>query len=168
MKFFSRKILFVDPAVQGTLLRRVLLYWAAGVLFIVLPLLFGRLYAEPDKFFFEQWRPVWQQFGPVLTCLTLMMPLVLYDLLKISNRFAGPMFRLHREMRRLAAGERVQPLHFREGDFWHDHAEAFNQILARMRQAERALDRNPDSAEPSQWPGSEGPDRLGVLQSSEV
>lgn len=139
MKLFSRKILFVDPAVQGALLRRALLYWAAGALFIVLPLLFGRLYAEPDKFFFEQWGVVWRQFGPVLTCLTLMMPLVLYDLLKISNRFAGPMFRLHREMRRLAAGERVRPIHFREGDFWHGHAEAFNQILLRIQQAERAL-----------------------------
>ena len=62
----------------------------------------------------------------------LVMPFVLFDFVRLSNRFAGPMFRLRRCMQDLADGKRVEPIHFRDGDFWQEIADAFNGILARM------------------------------------
>ena len=58
------------------------------------------------------------------------------------------MLRLRRAMRELARGEDVQPVRFRDGDFWHDFAEEFNAIAARI-QKERAGD-EPESDEQAQ------------------
>lgn len=138
MASFQRKRLFVDRTVQGALAGRMLAYWAACVLFITIPLLIGRTLVEPQTYFFEQLGAVWRQFGPVLTCTIVILPLLLYDMVKFTNRFAGPMFRLRREMRRLAAGEPVRPMRFRESDFWQQFAVSFNQIAERLQQVERS------------------------------
>ena len=57
-----------------------------------------------------------------------MLPILLLDVLITSNRFAGPLYRLRRSMRALAAGEHVQPVVFRDGDFWHEIADEFNAV----------------------------------------
>ena len=129
-----RRKLFVDRAVQGALIGRALSYWVACLLFVTVPLCIGRVYAHPDQFIFQQFGALWKQFGPVLTCAVLMLPLVVYDLLQLTNRFVGPLVRLRREMQRLAAGERVRPLRFRKGDFWQDLTIHFNRLVERCEQ----------------------------------
>ena len=52
---------------------------------------------------------------------------------------AGPLVRLRRSMRALARGEHVEPIKFREGDFWQEFAEEFNAVAARV-QGERPQD----------------------------
>jgi hypothetical protein len=37
-------------------------------------------------------------------------------------------------MRELARGEHVEPIHFRDNDFWHDFAEEFNAVAARVQE----------------------------------
>lgn len=138
MDNLQRKRVFVDRAVQGALVWRMLAYWAACVLFITVPLLIGRTLVEPETYFFEQLGAVWRQFGPALTCTIVILPLVLYDVVKFTNRFAGPMFRLRREMRRLARGEPVRPMRFRGSDFWQQFAVSFNQIAERLQQVEHS------------------------------
>lgn len=79
----------------------------------------------------------------VFSCLTmativtaLLMPLVLYDVVRLSHKFAGPMVRLRNSMKRCAAGQAVEPVHFREGDFWQEIADSFNAIQARIEALE--------------------------------
>jgi hypothetical protein len=62
----------------------------------------------------------------------LVLPLLIYDALKLSNKFTGPLFRLRRELRRLAAGEHVPPIRFRSRDFWVAMADEFNAASQRM------------------------------------
>ena len=45
----SRKRVFVDPIVQGAIMRRAVLYWGACLLFVFLPLLIGRTLSQPDR-----------------------------------------------------------------------------------------------------------------------
>ena len=59
-------------------------------------------------------------------------PLVVIDCVRLSNRFAGPLHRLRRDMRRLAAGEIVEPIHFRDDDLWREFADEFNAVARRM------------------------------------
>ena len=47
--------------------------------------------------------------------------------LKISHRVAGPLFRLHGEMLRTARGGEVKHLKFRDGDYFGELAEAYNE-----------------------------------------
>jgi hypothetical protein len=78
---------------------------------------------------------VWAQFGPAAVASLLLLPLVVYDLLQVTNRFAGPIFRLRRSMRDLAQGIPVMPIRFRDGDFWQDFASDFNLVAEKARQS---------------------------------
>jgi hypothetical protein len=60
------------------------------------------------------------------------MPMFLRDTMKLSNRFAGPMFRLRTSLRGLVSGEQHLPIKFREEDFWQEAARDFNQVLERV------------------------------------
>jgi len=64
---------------------------------------------------------------------------VIVDVVRLSNRFTGPLLRLRRSMRALARGEQVEPIRFRDNDFWHDFAEEFNALAARFRHQAAAL-----------------------------
>jgi hypothetical protein len=64
--------------------------------------------------------------------LILMAPIVVYDLLYVTNRFAGPVYRLQREMHKLIDNESTGSLTFRDGDYWMELAVTFNQIRDEM------------------------------------
>lgn len=140
----KRTQIFVDPKVQGALLLRALLYWFYGTLAVVAWILVWRvLYAGPARPFWTHFDELWSRMAPAFVAVTLLMPIVMFDLVRLSNRFTGPLFRMRGSMRQLARGERVQPLQFREGDFWHDVAEEFNAMadyVQRLRDAQAAQD----------------------------
>ena len=47
----------------------------------------------------------------LLACGALaLLPLVVVDVLRLSNRFVGPLLRLRRSLRQLARGEYVEPI----------------------------------------------------------
>jgi len=140
MKRFRKK-LFVDSKVQGALVWRVVLYWVICLVTITLMLLCWRILTGPARLFYTHFDEMWYHFGPALVASFLLLPLVILDIVRLSNRFAGPLFRLRRSMRALARGEHVAPLKFRDGDFWQEIANEFNAI------AERMHDRAPAAAE---------------------
>jgi nitrogen fixation/metabolism regulation signal transduction histidine kinase len=65
--------------------------------------------------------------------LFFMLPAFIVDTIKLSHRFAGPIFRLRGVFRSLASGEKYQPLRFREMDFWQELADDFNRMVERLR-----------------------------------
>jgi len=140
-KRFMRKHLFVDPKVQGALVWRVVLYWAVCLITMGLMLLSWRsIISGPARLPHTHFREVWFFYGPAVIASFLLFPLVIIDIVRLSNRFAGPMLRLRRSMRELARGETVKPVKFRDGDFWQDFADEFNVLAARLQQ---------ESAEPA-------------------
>jgi len=133
---FVRKQIFVDPKVQGALVFRVIAYWTVCLLTISTMVLCWRMLTGPARLPFSHLDDMWFQLGPALIASFMILPLVIYDIVKISNRFTGPLLRLRRTMRALAAGEQVKPIHFREGDFWKDLAQDFNAVAARVQDGE--------------------------------
>ena len=134
MSIHNRKRFFVDFKVQGALLVRTAIYWFFCLFSVVTMLIVWRVVSGPTAFFADQLSELWQRFAPALVASLLLLPLVLMDSVRTSNRFAGPMFRLRRSMKALARGESVTPVHFRDEDFWRDMAEDFNAIAARMHE----------------------------------
>jgi hypothetical protein len=147
-----RKHLFIDPKVQGALVARVVLYWVLCLVTIMLMLLCWRIMTGPARIFYTHFDDMWFFYGPALIASFLLLPLVIIDVIRLSNRFAGPMLRLRRCMRELARGEHVAPLEFRDQDFWHEFAEEFNAVLQRVQG---------ESSAPQQS-GSEQEEPLGV------
>jgi hypothetical protein len=61
----------------------------------------------------------------------------IYVGLVISNRIAGPIFRLSQEMIKLVDGQKVQPIAFRKNDYYQELAVAYNKILFRLANVEK-------------------------------
>ncbi|MBN2291911.1 MAG: hypothetical protein JXM70_05765 [Pirellulales bacterium] len=150
---FVRKQIFVDPKVQGSLIFRVIAYWTVCVLTISIMLLCWRMLTGPARPPLTHLDDMWFKFGPALIASFILLPLVIYDIVKISNRFTGPLLRLRRCMRALAAGEEVKPIRFREGDFWQDLAKDFNAVAARVQNGE--VQRTEDGGQGTEGRGQE-------------
>jgi hypothetical protein len=133
LKKFKRRQLFVDPKVQGSLILRVVLYWIMCLVTVTLTLLCWRVATGPIQPFSVHFDAMWYHFGPALVASLLLLPVVVYDVLEISNRFCGPLFRLRRCVRALGRGEHVDPISFRDDDFWKEFAQEFNTLLARIQ-----------------------------------
>ncbi|MEQ8848844.1 hypothetical protein [Botrimarina sp.] len=134
-----RKRLYVDRKVQGALIARAARYWAVSVTVVAMLTVIGWVFLAPGVGALVR-SP--ELLRGVLTCLVisvvvsgLLLPIVLYDLVRFTHRFAGPMVRLRESMRRVAAGETVETLRFRDGDYWQEFADAFNAMQARIENA---------------------------------
>ena len=58
------------------------------------------------------------------------LPIILLDVLRLSHRWVGPVFRLRATLHSLTLGEPVPPIRFRDGDFWQDLARDVNVLTA--------------------------------------
>ncbi len=65
----------------------------------------------------------------LLAVMVILMPAFLRDTLKLSNRFAGPMFRLRTVLAEMAKGNEGTKIKFRAGDFWLPVADDFNTVI---------------------------------------
>jgi hypothetical protein len=128
----QRKRLFVDPEVQGFLILRVVLYWMFCLGSITLMLLAWRIVTGPARMFYTHFDDMWFHYGPALMASLLLLPLVVIDIVRFSNRFVGPVLRLKRSMHQLAQGEEIEPIEFRDSDFWREFADEFNVLRAKI------------------------------------
>jgi hypothetical protein len=147
-----RRHFFVDPALQGALVTRVVLYWIICLCSVVLLMLAWRIITAPGGSALTYANEMWTYCWPALVTSFLLLPLVVMDILRFSNRFAGPLLRLRRSLRALARGEEVRPIEFREDDFWLEVADEFNAVRLRVQltadnsaaeQAEHQADETP-------------------------
>jgi len=133
----KRRQLLVDRKVQGTLLLRTVLYWVYAMLAVTASIVCYRILVDgPARPFYTHFDDLWFHMSPAFFGALFLLPLVLIDMARLSNRFTGPLYRMRNEMRRLARGEKVQLMHFRDGDYWHEIAEEFNAVVARVEQLE--------------------------------
>ena len=132
MRLTPRKRFLVDPKLQGTLLLRAFGYWCFCVITFSLILLCWDAATGPPQPFLEYFRvhDLWREHGTVMLAGAVLLPVLLLDVLLTTNRVAGPLYRLRRSLRAMAAGEHVEPVEFRKGDFWQEVAEEFNAVAA--------------------------------------
>jgi hypothetical protein len=140
MSQIRRRRLLVDAKLQGALLSHVALYWLYCLLSVTMVALVWIVFVKRPPTSADLFQQLWENFGPALLGSILLLPLVLLDCLRVSNRLAGPMLRLRREMKALANGEVACPVQLRDGDFWLDFAQDWNQLLAQQtgRENEKA------------------------------
>lgn len=136
----DRRSYFVDKKVQGALLARAARYWLLSVVVVATLTVLGWMFVSPGMGVLIQLREhlPWLLGGMFVALVVSLsvLPVILYDLAKMSNRFVGPMLRLRRAMGEAAAGEHVEPIHFRDHDYWQEFADAFNLLNNRLQQLE--------------------------------
>jgi hypothetical protein len=122
---------FIDASVQGALARRIILHWlvflgvAAFVSFIL------QVLSNPFRPLAMHLQDVWWTHGPFLLVMVFLLPVFIVDTIKVSHRFAGPVFALRRAIREVVQGNPAKKVKFRRHDFWHDLADDYNALLLR-------------------------------------
>jgi hypothetical protein len=124
--------LYVDPKFQGEFLVRALIYWCAATAFVIAAWLARWLFTEPVQNPSLAAGHMLADLGVPLVVSLAAVPLVAWDLSRLSNRAAGPVMRLRAALRELAQSGRCEPIEFREGDFWPEIADGFNAVRTRL------------------------------------
>jgi hypothetical protein len=143
MKNMSRGRLYVDKDVQRALLLQMIRHWVLFAVVLTGILLALDSLTDPSKSLSGHFLSLWHRHSTLLATIAAMFPIFVYESIKLSNRFAGPMLRLRRLMRQAADGEAVGPIEFRDGDFWQDMAGSFNDLVARLQAKQN---QRPDSS----------------------
>ncbi len=138
----QRTRILIDPKVQWPIAGRLLCHWA---LFLVCLLsintavrLFATVVNEP---FWEAFQSALVAQAPIVIVMFILLPVFLRDTLVMSNRFAGPMYRIRSTLSQLSSGKSVSSISFREGDFWLEVAKEFNVVLDQYESLKRENER---------------------------
>jgi hypothetical protein len=127
-----RTVFFIDREVQGSLMLRAAVYWLFCLMSVSLMLICWSAYTGPSRRFIDLVTELFYRYGPGLLASLLLLPIVMMDVVRLSNRFVGPVMRMRKALKSLAAGEPATPLNFRDDDFWRELADDFNQVSARV------------------------------------
>lgn len=132
MSSVSRGRLYIDRDVQRALVLQLVRHWALFVVVLTGILLALDSLSDPQRSFGQHFMSLWQRHSALLVVVGALFPVFLYDSIKLSNRFAGPIMRLRSALREAAAGELSRPIVFRKDDFWQDIANNYNALLTRL------------------------------------
>jgi nitrogen fixation/metabolism regulation signal transduction histidine kinase len=143
----SRKKTFVDPQVQGALVRRLVFHWLGFFAVASLIAFCLQVLANPFRSLDQHFEQLWWTHGPFLLVMVFLLPVFVVDTVRLSNRFSGPIYRLRKTIQNIAQGGAIRPLKFRDFDFWQDLAVDFNQMIERLSQNDVTSDQEESKEE---------------------
>lgn len=132
----KRKKTLVDAEVQGGILRKIAVHWAMFFLCNAMALMIWiRLFEQPDADWGQTLADTFRRFLPFFVITIALIPAFVWDTMKLTNRFAGPILRLRNAMAEINAGRSIAPIKFRSNDFWQELAPSFNQLVGRLNES---------------------------------
>ena len=133
---YKRTKKLVDRPVQIAVVTRFLFH--VGVFMVVgsIITIFIQFLANPFQSGPALMRSFWQHAGPFIVVLLALLPVFVWDTIKLTNRIVGPMVRLRATLRQVNSGQQsTAPLKFRDGDFWCDLADEVNAVVKRAQES---------------------------------
>jgi hypothetical protein len=135
-----RQKVFMGGLLQGRIVNRIVMYWCLYHLVLWHGMFFLRYLQYRSEFlhggaavpFVElygnfAWDNRW-----LVACVGLLTPIVIWDIVRLTHRNAGPLTRLTNTLYLMAEGQQVRQLKFRKGDLVEDLEKAFNAYLASL------------------------------------
>ncbi len=148
MKKSKRRRRFIDGKVQVALILQLVKHWFMFLFgAFVLLFLLQVLHNGPERSVIEHLETVWSKHTVFFIVALLIVPVYINDVINLSHRFVGPVLRVRRELRRLAAGESAAPIQLRKNDFWQGLAADFNAVLATTNRDKTTADNTPSPDE---------------------
>jgi hypothetical protein len=123
---------YIDACVQGALARRIIVHWLVYLAVGSLVAFILQVLSNPFRPLGAHLQDMWWTHGPFLLVLAFLLPVFVVDTIKLSHRFAGPVYALRRALREIALGEKPRRLKFRKYDFWHGLADEYNAVLVKF------------------------------------
>ncbi len=134
-----RQRVWIDNHVQGVLVGRVFLYWSGIIIYFVMSIGGYQAWQNPEWTFGEHLSAMIEQLWPCLTTMFLILPLVVFDIVRLSHKFAGPIYRLRNHLDQLNENPQTYPLNFRDDDYWQQLADPINQLQHKLLECEQKL-----------------------------
>lgn len=132
---FKRTRLFVDNKVQGSLIRQLVIHWSLACFLIFLYLFALQAFANGFALGFkDSVSALWQQYGLLAVVMLVISPVFIFDSMKLSNRFVGPMISFRSALKKLANGEDPESINFRQNDFWKELTNDLNRVSAELKE----------------------------------
>jgi len=128
----KRSKVLIDSEVQGGILRKLALHWVVFFVCNAIALtIWIRLFEQPDVNWSQTVGDTVRRFLPFFVVTLALIPAFVWDTMKLTNRFAGPIHRLRIALADASEGRVVTPLRFRTNDYWKEIAENFNTVMER-------------------------------------
>ncbi|SMP42070.1 hypothetical protein SAMN06265222_101704 [Neorhodopirellula lusitana] len=124
----TRQQLLVEHDVQVSLTVRSLLYGAASMTYFTVIQFFTQSMNYPGMSVWDTILSLADEAIFWVPGFFLLGPLMVYDMLRITNRVAGPIFAMRRQLEALRGGEDGRALKFRNDDYWDQLAGEFNAV----------------------------------------
>lgn len=123
---------YIDPPVQRSLARRIILHWAIFFIAATTVTFLLHFCSNPFQPISSHFGELWWSQGPSFVVMLCLLPIFVFDAIKLSSRFAGPIARLRTAIDDLTQGKPHDLDSFREGDFWQTLARDFNNMVSRL------------------------------------
>ena len=142
----QRRKIFIDPAVQGAIVRQSFTHWVFGLTVAAVCLLMLQIGSDGlERNLSYHVTTLWTRYGMLMVVMICLFPIFAYDSVRLSHRFTGPIFALRVALHKLADGQKIPEVTFRKDDYWCDLARDVNQIASQLDQ-QRLTDHSVDAS----------------------
>ncbi len=136
----AREKFWIDDHVQGVLIGRLVLYCGGIVIYVLLSTICNQYWANPEWTLGQHIKGLVETTGFGILTMLILLPLIGMDLIRVSHRFAGPIYRLKMHLKELLADSSTAPLSFRDDDHFQHLAQPINELQSRVLQLQREVD----------------------------
>lgn len=139
MARIKRRKKFIDPKVQGALVKRISMHY---LVFFVTACAFGfclQFLSNPFMSLKDHFRQLWVTEGPFILTVLCLLPIFVRDTVTLSHRFVGPVLRVRNTMRQASRGEKTARVTLRPDDFWMELADDLNELLDHIESGKQDL-----------------------------
>lgn len=124
----------INWTVQGPIVTRLIVHFLSynvATLFLLLVVygIRGSLAAVSDQPLVPAPLTFWQQAAPVVVCMLVMMPFMIWDLMKLTNRIAGPLYRFESLLKEYGKTGTLPVAVLRDDDLLTDYQQHFNEFV---------------------------------------
>lgn len=134
-----RNRMWIDPRVQGVLVGRVIIYWFAVVLYCGTTTAITQYFEYPQWSYFRHFSEWLKNAGPWIPSALMFLPLVIFDMVRLSHLFVGPAYRVRQQLSRIIDTPNCAPLVLRTDDYWTDMIEPVNNLQSHIMSLHIAL-----------------------------
>ncbi|MHB8974155.1 MAG: HAMP domain-containing protein [Pirellulaceae bacterium] len=114
---------------QHKLIVRMVFYGAVYQFTLWNFLFFWRLLQTGGGNLFQQYGQFSKEFAPMLLCMLILIPPIVWDAVKFYHRIAGPIVRIKKALRDIAEGRSVGYVQLRDNDELMELQDEFNEML---------------------------------------
>jgi hypothetical protein len=150
----TRNRVWIDNYIQGVLVGRIFIYWLATILYFGVGIAVSQYCDHPHWTFTEHLQAWISKVSPWVPSILLLLPLVLFDFVRTTHAFAGPVRRVAIQLNNLLHNPNSTPLVLRRDDYWQEVVDPVNQLQNQILSLHMAMQKQRETIDELRQSGS--------------